>query len=599
MTEPKLELSQQSEIAIAQHFAAWFSNARLDSWQNEMTGFGTSRDKTMYSKFYASCDLSDSSIEAMFHGDDLAKTLIETEPEEMLRKGYCLNIGEPDKPDAETEAHILEALEELDANEKLIQGMIWGRAFGGAAIVLGADDGRPASMPLIPERARTLEQLEVIDRRYLSVNSWYLEGPMRGQPETYAVGNPSGIVRPFLVIHETRLIMFGGARTSRLERMRRAHWDHSVLQVAFEVIRSFAAGFKSVEVLLTDGPQGVYKVKNLANLIGSNRKAALEERLQAVELFRSALRAMVVDSDNESFERQAFTFSGVPDVLDKLMLRLAATFRMPATKLMGQSPAGMNATGESDIRMWYDRLSTEQKNKLAPKLRRLIQVLCATREGPTGGRALPKLSIEFNPLWSLDPKQEAERRLAVAQTDQIYFNMGAITPEEIALSRFGARGWQDGYKIDRELREIVHERETDEIRNPADETPPRNPDLLTPSSNEVFTSVDEARANAGFGPEEDPEIGKLKVAELKALQEAKAAVIGDAQGKEETGQDVTPQPDPNQAGVPGTPGNQGAPKPGTPSAGGKVQPGNAPPGGPRAGVPQGAPKPGKPGNVKD
>jgi hypothetical protein len=103
-TEPKVQLSANAEIAIAQHFASWFSNARLDSWQNEMTGFGTSRDKTMFSQFYASCDLSDASIEAMFHGDDLAKILIETEPEEALRKGYCLNIGEPARP-RNREAH--------------------------------------------------------------------------------------------------------------------------------------------------------------------------------------------------------------------------------------------------------------------------------------------------------------------------------------------------------------------------------------------------------------------------------------------------------------------------------------------------------------
>jgi hypothetical protein len=100
--------------------------------------------------------------------------------------------------------------------------------------------------------------------------------------------------------------------------------------------------------LLTDGPQGVYKIKNLANLLGSNRKAALEDRLQTVEMLRSALRAVVVDTDNESFERQSFSFSGVPDVLDKLMLAAGCGHvPMPATKLMGQSPAGMNATGES------------------------------------------------------------------------------------------------------------------------------------------------------------------------------------------------------------------------------------------------------------
>lgn len=598
--DPKLSLdrplTQRDELAIVEHLAGWFMNARLDSWQNEMTGFGTSRDKTMYSNFYAPChDLSDGTLEALFHYDDLSKRLLKTEPEELMRKGYCLDVGDPDKPDRDAEAAILEALDELEANAKFVEGMTWGDTFGDCALVLGADDGRPAFMPLIPERARKLEQLETIDRRYLSVHSWYQEGPKRGRPETYSVGNPSGIARPFLIIHETRLIFFGGALTSRQERMRRGHWDHSKLQVAYEVIRSFTTGFKSVEILLTDGPQGVYKVKNLASLLGSNKKAALEERLQTVELFRSALRAMVVDSDQEDFTRQNFTFSGIPDVLERLALRLAATFEMPATKLIGQSPAGMNATGESDFRMWYDKLETTQRNKVAPRLRRLIQVLCATKEGPTKGKPLDKLAIRFNPLWSLDPKAEAERRLAVASTDQIYFNIGAITPEEIALSRFGERGWQDGYKIDRGLRE-----ETIALDKAGDTDTVRNPDLLTPSANEAITTVEEGRKNAGLEPLGD-ERDELMVAEYRAQQEAQAAVVGDAQGKEETGQDVTQQ-DPTQAGAPGTSGqagNPGAPKPGTPAAGGKVPPGNAAAGRPAPAVPQAA-KPGsKPGSGKD
>jgi phage-related protein (TIGR01555 family) len=593
------ELTKSQELAFANHFAAWFANARLDSWQNDLTGFGTSRDKTMFSQFLPSCDLSDTTIEALYHYDDLAKILLDTEPEEMLRKGYCLNIGEPGKRDQETEAKILEALDELDANERIVDCLVWAGGFGGCALLLGCDDGRPASMPLIPERARKLEQLEVIDRRYLSVNSWYLDGPKRGQPETYSIGNPSQVSRPYIVIHETRLIMFGGARTSRLERARRGHWDHSRLQVAFEVIRTFSAGFKSVEVLLTDGPQGVYKVKNLANLIGSNRKTALQERLNEVELFRSTLRAMVVDSDQEDFTRQNFTFSGIPDVLEKLLVRLAMTFRMPVTKLAGTSPAGLNATGESDTRNWYDRLASEQPRKVGRPLRRLIQVLCATREGPTAGKPLDKLSIEFAPLWTLDPLAESQRRQNVANTDKVYFDMGAITPEEIALSRFGERGWQDGYKIDRELREIVLERENDDLRE-GNDTPARNPDLLTPSAKEAIITVEEARSNEGYEPFGD-ERDELMVAEFRAKQEAQAEVVGEADGKEETGQDVT-QPDPTQAGALGAAqqgAGPGAPKPGVPAAGPAVRQGNAPPSGPGAGLPKKPPFPGKPGSGKD
>lgn len=596
----RLGLVDSAGAWLGYHAAEAFSTARFDGWENQLTGFGTNRDKTTYSQFLYSTLLSDNTIEGLYHGDDLAARMIDIVPEEMLRKGYSLCIG--DKQDEDTEAAILEALDALNVNEKMIEGMIWGDLFGGSAIVVGADDGRPAALPLVPERVRKVDALEVLDRRYLSVNSFYQAGPNVGQPETYAIGNPSAVARPVYIVHETRLIIFGGARTSRLVRQQRGYWDQSRLQRPFEVLRSFATGFKAVETLLTDGPQGVYKIKNLASLLGSNKKAALEERLNLVEMMRSAMRAMVIDSDNESFERQAFSFSGVPDVLEKLMLRLAAAAHIPVALLMGQAPAGMNATGDSDFRWFYDRVATRQTNYLAPRLRRLIEILCASKEGPTKGQPLEKLKIEFAPLWTLDPKAEAERRLAVASADKIYFDMGALTPEEIALSRFGERGWQDGYQIDRELRSTLLERDQEEALSETDPVP--NKDALTPSSNEAVITVDEARAMLGLPPDADPEIGALKVTEFRAKQEA-ASVPGShatdpAQNKPNgfapsdpadlaLGNPNDPHADPNQAGAPGPAGT--APKAPTSDKGAKASGLNAPAGGGRTGLPA---KPTKP-----
>ena len=582
------------------HAGVWLGHSvydtwRTDGWANDMTGFGTSRDKTEYGYVNAALDLSDYSLDALYHDDDLAQTMIDTYPQEALRKGYCLTIGDPH--DKKGEAEILKALDELGANEHVIEGAIWGKLYGGSAILLGADDGRPAMMPLIPERVRKVEQLEVLDRRYLSVHSRYLSGPKTGQPETYAVGNPSGIARPMWIVHETRLIMFGGARTARQRREMRGGWDQSSLQRPFSVIRSFATGFKAVETLLTDGPQGVYKIKNLANLMGSNRSQALKDRVETVEMMRSVMRAVVVDTDAEDFTRQAFSFSGIPDVLDKLMLRLSAAARIPVTLLMGQSPAGMNATGDSDFRGFYGQVETYQQNYIRPRLKRLIEVVCAAKDGPTKGKVPDNLEIQFAKLWSLDPLAEAQRRQAIATTDKLYYDIGAITPEQIALSRFGERGYEDGYKVDRDL--LLEQLETDE------ESDSPNPNALTPSANEAAFTVNEARAMQGIGPDPDKEFGELKITEAKALLEARAGVEGEAEGKENTGQPVVEPPpvmpgaplpgqgpndrnaDPTKAGAQGqAPKGKAAPA----KPGGKVPGGNAPAVGARTVLPQGPKK---------
>jgi phage-related protein (TIGR01555 family) len=559
-----------------ENVSTWLAHGRFDSWENPVTGFGTLRDKTIYSLFQPSAILGDITLEQLYHNDDLAARMIDTVPEEMLRKGYSLDIE--DSQDLADDA--IQALTELDANSKIIEAEIWAKTFGGAVLIPVADDGFPAFKPLRPERVKKIDSLEVIDRRFVWPHSFYQSGPKRDQVEVYAVGSVGPTIRPEFLIHETRLIVFRGARTSRVERMRRGYWDVSALQRPYEVMRAFATGFKSVELLLSDGPQGVYGIKDLHRLIAGNNQAAITARLEAVDQMRSALRAIAIDKEYESFERSTFSFSGIPDVLDKLMLRLAASVRMPVTILMGQSPAGMNATGESDFRWFYDRVATEQQNYLAPRLRELIKLLLATKEGPSSGKVPEKFSIDFEALWTLDPKAEAERRASVAQTDALYVDKGILMPEEVALSRFGERGWQPGYDaVERDLRRTALDDTIAEIE--AGEKAPPTAELITPTANETVISVNEARAAKGLPPEEDEEIGNMKVAAYRAMQEAEAAKLGQAAAAEETGLPTDEEIALQQAEA---------------AANGQPVPGQGPPGAVPGGPPGAAPdKPPEPG----
>lgn len=493
---------------------------RHDSWVNSATGYGTALDKTAFGNYQASPILSDTACENLFTGDDVTQRGICTVPKEMLRKGYCVELGSKAQEDAETS--VLNAADELDANNFFMRAQWWGNLFGDGAVIIGADDGRPAILELIPERVRKIDWLEAYDRRYYAINSYYTSGPKMGKPETYALGNPGQVSSPIQVIHESRMIRFGGAPTTLHLRQARGGFDLSKIQAVYETLRSFATGYKSVEVLLTDGPQGVYKIKNLAGLIASGNKSLFEQRLQTVDLFRSAMRAVVVDADTENFERASFSFSGIPDILERLEARLAAGWHMPVSKLMGQGPAGMNATGEFDSRTWYDELETDQVNELSGPLRRFYKILCATKEGPTKGAVPPTIQIKFNPLYTLDPKAEAERRQIVATTDKVYFDIGAATGEEIALTRFTERGYSaEGIQIDRDLRQTLVEQDREAALSDSNPVPPK--DALTPTSNEAVITVDEARAMLNLGPDPDPLVGAMKVSQYKAQQEAASA----------------------------------------------------------------------------
>ena len=102
---------------------------------------------------------------------------------------------------------------------------------------------------------------------------------------------------------------------------------------------------------------------------------------------------------------------------------------------------------------WYDFVDSQRQEYLAPK------ILNLTRKLNRG--AIESLEIEFEPLWQLDEKEEADVRVKVSQADAVYLDRGVLDPAEVAVSRFGQGGFSMETKLDVSTRV-----------NPEKETPP-------------------------------------------------------------------------------------------------------------------------------
>lgn len=418
-------------------------SAKFDSWENDVSGFGTADDKTTYTRFVGANVLSPWELSNLYHGDDLAARMVDIVADEMLREGFSVDFADPGLNQA-----VADKLEALVVDSRYADGIRWGRGYGDGAILIGADDGRSADRPLIPERARDVNYLHVMDGRYYWPLTYYRDAgnPQLGEPELFGVMPPGNSAQPLAIVHESRLIRFGGAPTGDQERAVNQARDYSVLQRAYEPLRAFNTGFKAVEILLTDGHQSVFKMQGLAEMIGMDGEALAQARLKIINLYRSVLRAIVVDAGDkeggvgaEDFSRNSVSFSDIPKTLDSFMLRLAAAVQIPVTILMGQSPAGMNATGESDFRWFYDRIRSQQNLKLAPKIRRLLRILLATKNW----QAKPKqMAVKFPPLWTEAPLTAAQTRKTIIEGDALMVTNSIAFAEEVALSRMRPDGFE-------------------------------------------------------------------------------------------------------------------------------------------------------------
>lgn len=483
-------------------FSTLADAVRADGWSNALTGLGTTRDKLTATTFGRGRVLGEAELEALYAENDMAARICDALPEDATREGYQISSDGGDADAAQ--AH----LDDLDPLDKITEAWVWGRVFGWGAVILGADDGaRDTALadPLQVDRVRRFDHLNVVDRRYATPLSWYGDPTQAGygKPRTYlitpsalpsgptslrsAVGAPLSArveaarrIRGTIELHESRLIVFGGVRTTIQRRRMNQGFDDPLLQRVHTVLTQFGVAWDSLAHILQDGYQGVYKVKGLIDAIAGTDPDALQTRLSLMDMARSAVRSVIVDADMEEFERQSLQLSGLDKIMELFMLRLAAAAGMPATVLMAQSPAGMNATGESDMQWWYDRVEHARESILRPALRRMAELSFAAGIGS----APSDWSITFPPLWAPSATEAATMRLQQAQTDQIYYDLGVLTESEIALSRFGVDGWSAETQIDRDAREAMAEDEVAELGEPDPEPPPTVPPSTAPPAPE-------------------------------------------------------------------------------------------------------------------
>lgn len=485
--------------------------ARADGFMSSLTGINDpTRDKTQSFNVYADAPYDVDTLAAIYAGGDIAERIAKSLPEKSLKQGYGLASSNGDMDPEELQQQAKEVLAEADRiglRDKMLEGDVWGRVYGLGGIVMGVSGSGAPNEELIDDNATSLDWIMVVDRREIIPASYYTDptsqkfgevefyrvqpvtafsGPIprrsRGMPANFgsASGNedPANIVLMGLIIHETRFVRFGGALTSRRDRQTNQGCDLSIYQKTFKTLQQTETNWDSVCQLMADMSQGVFSIEGMIKLIAAGNEQALLTRMQALDMGRSTARAIVLDAEKEKFERIVTPLGGVDEIIMRTWQRLAAAAEMPLTVLFGVSPAGMNATGESDVRLWYDNVQAHREHVLGPRLLRIMRLLSKT----LGHTASDSWEITWPSLWQMTAPEQADFRLKTVQADDIEIKNGTSLPEEVALTRYANGDEFNGGKlqIDVDARKAGLQHAIDDIVNPPDPVAltPGKPDAL-------------------------------------------------------------------------------------------------------------------------
>jgi phage-related protein (TIGR01555 family) len=400
----------------------WF-----DTLQNWISGLMmSSRDKTTGLSYFVD-ELTPEQLEAAYRGDWLARKIIEIPAFDSTREWRNWQAKQKQ----------IEQLEEIETKfnvrSKVRETLLKSRLYGGAGIVIGVVD-KDMAEPLEVDRLKQgdLKFLHVVTRYELS-NTDGLEddimSPWYGIPRTYSV-RTSAVARTGMMetrIHPSRIVRFVGNDPPNAIKQGDG-WGDSILIAVNDAVRNSGLTAQSIAQMIQEAKVDFVKVPDLTKIMGKKDSSdRYIKRFAAVNSTKSITNAVMFDKDEE-WNRTQLSFAGMPEVMQAYLLIACGAADIPATRLLGRSPAGMNATGESDVRNYYDRIKSEQEMRIRPALDTLDKVLQASALGAVDDN----IYYEWAPLWQMDEEQKSKINFTNAQATKIYVESGVVPFEALS-----------------------------------------------------------------------------------------------------------------------------------------------------------------------
>lgn len=380
-----------------------------DTLTSLIAGTGDPMRDKLASAAYTQTYLNDAALLTAYNSAWMIKKAVDIPVQDATRKWRTWQ-GE-----AEDGTAMANTEKQFDVRRKVRQAKILARLYGGAAIVIG-DGTDDFEKPLEVDRIQRggLKYLTVMPRLDLHAGQINRDpaSPLFGCPDRYRFsgGHNVGAVN----FHPTRLAIFEGSEC--VDPWRKVGpnrgWGDSVIMAIFEAMKQGDATLANVASLIFEANVDVIKIPNLMEMANDPEyEKKFLKRTTLVAASKGINRTLVMDAQEE-YERKSANFSGLDKIIDQMLRVCAGAADIPMTRFMAQSPAGLSATGDGDMRNYYDKVQTIQETELEPAMALLDRALVRT----TFGAEPEGLSGLWSPLEQMSEKDQAEIGAKHAET---------------------------------------------------------------------------------------------------------------------------------------------------------------------------------------
>lgn len=409
-------------------------------------------------------------LEAAYRGSWIVGRVIDSVAEDMTSAGIDVttNEGEEDLEDLDYEMQRLQILQSIR------NGIKWGNLYGGAIGVLqikGQNLETPFDVSTVGKDQ--FLGITIYDRWQLNpvMTPVIQEGPEMGLPKFYAIVNNASGLDPTaatatgqLKVHHSRIVRFIGIELPYFQAITEMMWGESVLERLWDRLIAFDSVTMSTANLVERANNRTVGVDGLRQIIAAGGEA-MKGLLAQFDMMRSMQtnEGLTLLDKEDTFATSQYTFSGLSDVIIQFGQQVSGSSEIPLVRLFGQSPAGLSATGEADIRMYYDKIKARQEAMLRNPFHVILQVLWRSKFGT---EAPADLKFTFTPLWQTSAMDKAAIAKSNAET---ILGAGEVISRKVQLQELRGQAEETG----------LFSNITDKDIADAEDEPPPSPDEPT------------------------------------------------------------------------------------------------------------------------
>lgn len=387
----------------------------IDGLTNVVSGLGTEKAKRSHNTFALTMLNSWQQLDAAYQTNWIARKIVDVRAQDMTREWRRIKC---------TDAEEIQRVESSLCIPQIVQEATqWARLYGGAGVLMltGQDLTKPLRMNQI--KKGSLQRVLVFDRWDLSahtINTWDVLARNYLLPEYYTLRGGTQ------QIHHSHIVRFTGEKLPLRWMQHTQGWGDSVLRKCIDDIADLVASVNGIAELMQEANVDVITREGLTDDLASDQDEAIITRYELFSQMKSIVHTALLD-ENETYDRKTLQLSGVAPIIDLFMTWIAGAADTPLTKLFGTSAKGLNATGDGDLKTYYDSVRADQKSKLALEMRYLDEVMVRSATG----RMPDDFDYEWNPLSQPNTVEVAQADQLKAQTDIIYLDAGVVQKSQV------------------------------------------------------------------------------------------------------------------------------------------------------------------------